>query len=361
MKLEKVFLLFGIVFVICGNTFAYSPYVNTIKQNIPKKSFLSIASFPQTAADASFVERVENKTEGYKPYFNRSAFSGMSIEEQDELESMAYRADVERLWILRNRPIETYCKRYPYDTENCDGVDVSSVEYVQPNIEYTPEINVNVPYMSAALSAENIGKYNLKTHNGGCTPPERSDWWRNDIQTTGQYANSEAAFEKFMITAFRKEGACGSHPNDRGGYTCYGCASNGLCAGVDFATITRAKVEDLAYSKIYKQYNIDKLPDAFRGYAMWGIWGSGPVTGIHLFQDALGVPRSNKIDDTTIRAAESYVGDFADVYTRGREKFFYDIVNRDPSQKVFLNGWLNGLKLLKPSGCHVVPNNPIYR
>lgn len=374
MRIKIAVLLFGIPLTMYGNVFAVSPYATTIQQNIQKKSFLHTTSFPTTIADIPFAARIQNKREGYLPYFNRSAFAGLTIQEQDELESMAYRAEQRRITMLANEPLTTFCTEYPEDshctTQTTDTPSVNPHPHIQttlPDSIYptSPQPimlpGVDTPYMRAALTPENINKYGLKTHNGGCTPPERSNHWRNKIQTTGQYQYSNPAFEKFMITAFRKEGECVNHPNDRGGYTCYGCASNGLCAGIDFNTITRGKVENLAYEKIYKKYNIDKLPDAFRGYVLWGMWGSGSVTGIKQFQGALGVKKTGKIDDATIYAAEHYTGDFADTYTKNREQFLRNIVDRDPTQKVFLRGWLNGLALLRPSGCHIVSTNPIYR
>ena len=369
--MTKNIAIFAMAFygtMTCGNAFAVSPYANTIKQNIAPKSFLTVASFPQTAADATFIERVQSKAEGYS-YFNRSAFSDMSIEEQDELESMAYRAELQRLRALIYDTHDDYCHNYPM-ADGCPGALTDATpqqpQTTQPESIYqttTPTTTnyMYTPYMRAALTAENINKYGLSTHNGECTPPERSNHWKNQILTSGYYQHTAPAFEKFMITAFRKEGGCVNDPDDRGGYTCYGCASNGLCRGVDFNTISRGKVENLAYSNIYTKYNIDKLPDAFRGYALWGMWGSGAITGIKQFQSTLGVQTTGKIDDATIRAAETYTGDFADAYTNNREQFLRNIVARDPKQKKFLNGWLRGLELLRPSGCHVVPTNPIYR
>ena len=378
MKIRSIILLFGIPLVVCGNVFAVSPYATTIGQNTPRKSFLTVASFPTTVADAPFIARVQNKTEGYRPYFNRSAFADLTLDEQDELEQMAYRAEVERLDDLRDNPLPVHCQNYPDDSAcpNASGdtapsspsgtatvppSDSGSIYPVTPLRPISPNVTQNVPYMRANLTPDNIAKYNLKTHNGGCTPPERSNHWKNTFFTSGRYERTTPAFEKFMITAFRKEGGCGSHPNDHGGYTCYGCASRGLCAGIDMKDVTRSTVEDLAYNKIYKKYNVEKLPDAFRGYLLWGMWGSGSVTGIKQFQGTLGVPRTGQIDTATIRAAETYTGDFASAYTQNREQFYRNIVARDPSQKVFLKGWLNGLQLLQPSGCHVVPTNPIYR
>ena len=363
--------------IVCGNVFAVSPYANTIKQNIPKKSFLVPTSFPKTIADVPFAARIENKRAGYRPYFNRSAFAGLTIEEQNELEQMAYRAELERQESRSNNPLPVHCGLFPGDTGCPDETPIpdpnpaiinTSAETIYPiDIPTTPvtQPNVNIPnpmpYMRAALTNDNVKKYGLKTHNGGCTPSEHSNHWSNKILTSGRYQQTDPAFEKFMITSFRKEGSCGNHPNDHGGYTCYGCASRGLCSGIDMSQVTRPLVEDLYYTKVYTKYNVAKLPDAFRGYIMWGMSGSGSVTGIKQFQGVLGVPLTGKIDDATIRAAENYAGDFAAAYTTNREQFLRNIVARDPSQKVFLKGWLNGLALLRPSGCHVVPTNPIYR
>ena len=301
------------------------------------------------------------------PYFNRSAFAGMSLEEVNELESMAYRAELNRLRMLHTMPLNQYCIDNPYDSENCQGDDESVTTAggdTSGSIYPTsiPTISVsNGLYMTASLTPENIAKYNLKKYDGGCTPPERSDKWKNEILTSYKYQFSAPSFYKFMITAFRKEGGCVNDPNDRGGYTCYGCASNGLCRGVDMKNISREKVEDLAYENIFRKYHLDRLPDAFRGYALWGMWGSGAVTGIKQFQATLGVPQTGQIDDATVYAAEHYNGDFAAAYTQNREQFLRNIVARDSSQRKFLDGWLRGLELLRPSGCHVVPTNPITR
>ena len=355
---------------ICGNVFAVSQYASTIQQNTPSKSFLTVASFPTTAADTSFVERMESKREGYQ-YFNRSAFSNLTIEEQDELETMFRRAEMDRLSKLRTSSRPVYCSNYPSDNEHCPETILSAMNYQQvtPESIYdnlaqaqsTPTTQSGL-YMSMALTPQNVAMYNLKTHNGGCTPPEHSNWGRNYIQTSGRYENIDAPFEKFMITAFRKEGDCGTLENDSGGYTCYGCASkNGLCSGIDMKNVTRSMVEDLAYDKIYRAYHVDRLPDAFRGYAMWAMWGSGAVVGIKIFQAALNVPQTGQIDDATVRAAENYRGNFADTYVKVQEQAYRNIVAKNGKKNDFLRGWLNSLELLRPSGCHVVPTNPISR
>ena len=147
-------------------------------------------SFPSTAADASFVERVENKRAGYKPYFDRSAFADLTIEEQDELESMAYRAELQRLNTYNNSSLYTYCQTYP-DTDECGGIQPTTLP-TRP--DFIIEHNSDSLFMSVALTPENISQYNLATHNGGCTPPEYSTWASNQILTSGHYQHTAPSF-----------------------------------------------------------------------------------------------------------------------------------------------------------------------
>lgn len=367
MMLNNLFFVIISISILCGNLFAVSPYAMTIQQNIQKKSFLAPISFPTTAADASFITKMQIKRDDYLPYFDRSAFITLDDEEIDELKSMMYRAEIARQEAFNNSTLQEYCEQYPEDAERCpltgnESAFVAPPDNVFDNLFPTNQTgNSTDYYMSMALTPENIAAYNLKTYNGGCTPSDRSNWWRNYIQTSSRYERIDAPFEKFMATAFRKEGDCGQLANDPGGYTCFGCASNGLCNGVDMRRVTRGLVEDLAYRKMYKAYHVDRLPDAFRGYAMWGIWGSGPRTGIRLFQAALNIQQTGKIDNATISAAQNYQGDFGDIYTRVQEKFYRNLAASSPRHRNFLNGWLNSLPLLRTSGCHVVPTSPIYR
>lgn len=352
---QRHIILAGIIFAICGNVFAYSPYTNTITNNLPKKSFLTAAAFPTTVADTNFVERVESKAIGYEPYFNRSAFTELSIEELDELETMIHRAEIEQQYLLRTLPISEYCAIY-YTDAICVGTVYAEYAGQTQGYQYTanPEYD-NLLYMSAALSQENINNYKLAAYNGRCTPsvqPSNKNL-DNRILTSGRYANTDPAFEKFMIAAFRKEGECGK---DVGGWACYGCHSSGLCAGIDMNTVTRSKVEDLAYQNIYIKDNIYKLPDAFRGYAMWGIWGSGSVIGANIFQRALGIQETGKIDDKTIQAATEYRGDFAYAYFRAQKDFYDYLIRKEPEKfSRFRNGWYIALELLPASGCHFIP------
>ena len=72
-----------------------------------------------------------------------------------------------------------------------------------------------------------------------------NDFFKNQILTSGQYETVSPAFEKALITVFRKEGGCGTIKNDPCGYTCYGIGSSSKCSGVVVHSASEA--EDFYY------------------------------------------------------------------------------------------------------------------
>ncbi len=183
-----------------------------------------------------------------------------------------------------------------------------------------------------------------------CTPPSSSGGtFKSDILTTGRYASVSPAFEKAMITKFRTEGGCGEHPDDPGGYTCFGVSSK-FFPTVKNPGFSRADAEDIAYNSFWKKHNIDKLPDAISGDVFMALWGTGSKkNSIGLLQEILGLKNTGVIDDATISAAKNYTG--SDLRTRfldRREAQFRQ------GNKTFRRGWLNGLNLYRANGCHTI-------
>ena len=183
-----------------------------------------------------------------------------------------------------------------------------------------------------------------------CTPPSSSGGtFKSDILTTGRYASVSPAFEKAMITKFRTEGGCGEHPDDPGGYTCFGVSSK-FFPTVKNPGFSRANAEDIAYNSFWKKHNIDKLPDAISGDVFMALWGTGSKkNSIGLLQEILGLKNTGVIDDATISAAKNYTG--SDLRTRfldRREAQFRQ------GNKTFRRGWLNGLNLYRANGCHTI-------
>lgn len=323
------------------------------------KSILQPATFPLTTDDLSFAQRIENKTAGYKVY------EGLSPYEQIKIEEALGKLEAQRQHDEETMSPNEYCQIYPLD-ETCNPTPELEQEIIAIGDAPVSEVQVE----SAGQPMPNLGENSIssvpgqgfsnKIHGGKCTPSQRSNWFPNKILTSGKYESIDAPFEKAMIQIFRVEGECGSHPNDSGGYTCYGISSVAN-PDVDFTALTRPKVEDLTYQRYYKSYGIDRLPDVVRGDVLRGGFGSGQTVGIKKLQQTLGVSQTGKVDDNLIRTAENYSGDIHNAYWDTMQQFYIGLAEKNPKYKVFLNGWMNGVRLFRENGCHVVPSQPLTR
>ena len=79
------------------------------------------------------------------------------------------------------------------------------------------------------------------------------------------------------------------------------------------------------------------------------VWGSG-ANGIKIPQRILGVQADGIVGPKTLRAVNNAdPRTLFDTIKAERKAFLYRIVERDPSQKRFIKGWLNRLNALKYS------------
>jgi len=341
---------------------------------------IAAASFPATINDVSFSDRMENLAAGYAPYKDAKAYLGMDVETEEEalarqLRTLEARRQLDEIQLSH----EEYCKKY-FDEEKCpqDRGRLNEIIAIgnspaHPNAN-TPQQPAAVPGTQqnppAAQPTQNTPSTHPtahggviasnRIHDGPCTPSTRSNNFRNEILTTGRYEQIDPAFEKMMVQIFRVEGDCGSHPNDPGGYTCYGYAQN-YNRDIDVRKLTRGGAEDRTYERFYKAKGIDKLPDAIRGDVLRGDFGSGPGAGVKKLQRTLGLKETGNVDNTLIQAAENFNGDLHDAYWDTMQQFYINITERKPERKVFLKGWMNGVKLMRENGCHVEPLQPLTR
>ena len=336
-------------------------------------SLLTGGTFPKTANDVSFQDRMENKAAGYEPYKDLSAYKLITIESEEK----AMQRRIDRLEEIRRQDItrlskEEYCDKYPLD-DSCpqhpgleeeivsigDNPNKQNPETQPPVLRPTPprpEINISVtPSKPQAISNNNA------TYGQKCTPSAYSDNFVNKILTSGRYETIDPAFEKAMVQIFRMEGECGNHPADSGGYTCYGFAQN-YNPDIDVRQLTRPGAEDRTYTRIYQANGIDKLPDSIRGDVLRGSFGSG-LYGVQQLQKVLNLPQTKRgiITDEIAQAARDYDGDLHNAYWDSMQQYYQGIVQRKPSQKVFLKGWMNGVKLMRENGCNVEPARPLTR
>lgn len=213
----------------------------------------------------------------------------------------------------------------------------------------------------AAAPAPAPTQYDYHTRGGACTPSDHSKWFKNKILTSGKYEQIDPAFEKSMATFFRMEGECTNDAADRGGYTCYGISQKAN-PDVNVSHLTRPQAEDLTYQRYYRANGLDKLPDSVRGDVLRGIFGSG-TGGITKMQKVLNLPQQKTftVSDEMVQAIENYQGDLHNDYWDTMQQFYIDITKRNPSQKKFLKGWMNSVRLMRENGCHVQPHQPLYR
>lgn len=350
-------------------------------------SLLQPVSFPQTATDTTMVDRMENKRIGYEPFKDKSAYTTITLETEEQalqrqLDSLERQRQVDKAVMSKAE----FCDKYPLDdscpqhpgleeeifaignrpkpqqpaptTNNAatgTGGTGATPAPAQPSPS-TPSRPGTAPATTTALSATDN-----RTRGGPCTPSAHSDNYTNKILTSGKYESIDPAFEKTMVQIFRLEGECGGHPNDSGGYTCYGFAQR-YNPDIDVRNLTRAGAEDRTYTRYYTANGIEKLPDSIRGDVLRGVFGSG-IYGVQQLQKVLNVPttRDGKVSDALVRAAMEYEGDLHNAYWDNMQQYYRNLVQRRPKDKVFLKGWMNGVKLMRENGCHVVPTRPLTR
>lgn len=149
-------------------------------------------------------------------------------------------------------------------------------------------------------------------------------------------------------------------PLDRGGATKYG-VTIGTLQGLKYDTNHDGKVnvddvkslsyDDFKYiikSQYWDRWKADLIDNqSLANLVVDWLWGSGKH-GIIIPQRCLGVPADGIVGMKTINALNGANQRiiFNKVW-QARKQFYLDIVTKNPSQKKWLNGWLNRLNELK--------------
>lgn len=382
--------------------------------NASGKSVLTATKFPTTASDAFFTTKTQNAQVGYLPYKNIRAFQEIELESEEEyLNRLIRTSESRRQHDFNTMTRAQYCKNYPLDDKYCPQTTGlyeatiaignrpsaqpskpprttthphpaptitphptqpekttkpgTSEQPAQPAQPIEPEQPAKPEQPAPTATGKFVG-YNAsgrsvyadKTISGGpCTLPQRSNHWPNKILTTGKYEQIDPAFEKAMITVFRKEGDCVNDPSDSGGYTCYGVSQRNN-PEVNVSTITRADAEQIGYNKYYAQYNMHALPDHIRGDVFQMGWNAGPGTAIKRLCDTLHIPQRTRIDDGIVDAAKNYTGDLHNDFWDVQQQYYIEISKRGDNKK-FLTGWMNGVRLSRENGCHTETTDPLLR
>lgn len=303
----------------------------------PAFAKLSAMSFPKTINDLSFKSRVDNATDGYKPFLDKKAYQELNIVPGEE--------------IYTDRIIATEEAK----SEN-SAIKINTPTYEDTNA--TPPNQNEIVYTGYTIGGGRVIQ-NYSVIGGSCYPANRDRNFTNTILTTGKYEKTDPAFEKAMITLFRKEGGCGTIKNDPCGYTCYGIGSDPKCSGI--VVSSRAEAENFYYQNIWTKYKIYKLPDVISPDIFIAAVSSGPGTALSQFRVFLGLSSSTgPVDDAMVYAVQKYDGNIHDDWMNKRDQFLQKVAQKRYNGAI-ANGYKNAIELKRKNGCHVQPQQPLMR
>lgn len=155
------------------------------------------------------------------------------------------------------------------------------------------------------------------------------------------------------------EGGYVNHPNDKGGATNKGVTLStfrkyfGKTKTVnDLKNITNEQWQYIFKKGYWDRWKADLIKNQSIAELLvdW-LYNSG-TWGVKYPQQVLGVVSDGVVGPKTIAAINSYPNQaelFYKLWNR-RKKHYEDIVKKNPSQKVFLKGWMNRLNSFKYNG-----------
>lgn len=170
-------------------------------------------------------------------------------------------------------------------------------------------------------------------------------WEASTIVKAGE--TLEQAFLRAKKTGWAND------PADTGGATMVGitlntykiyCKNKGLKTPTtaDLKNITFAQWKDVAYNMYWKKCGGDGINDqSVANMIVDWVWHSG-VGMIKKVQTLVGVTADGAVGPKTV-AAINNAADLKKKLYEARKAFFEAIVRRNPSQKKWMNGWMNRL------------------
>ncbi|HMN89087.1 MAG TPA: glycosyl hydrolase 108 family protein [Saprospiraceae bacterium] len=167
-----------------------------------------------------------------------------------------------------------------------------------------------------------------------------------------------ADFELAAARVLKLEGGYQNNPNDKGNYnslnknvgTNYGVSARLYESWIgrpptvaDMKAITLTLAKKIYRERFWNKIKGDQIRDQQLATLVFdGAINHGVHRGVSLLQEVLQVAVTGSMDNTTLQALNNQ--NAAKVYHAYRErriKFYNAIVAKDPTQKVFLVGWLN--------------------
>jgi lysozyme family protein len=164
--------------------------------------------------------------------------------------------------------------------------------------------------------------------------------------------------DEMIADIIRREGGYSNHKNDHGGATKYGITLETLSkwrgrpTGIEnVKRLTKTEAADIYRTEYFLIPKINLLPLELRPVVFDMAVNMGPKQAIKILQRVIadylpgisidGVIGSKTLDAINELASVISYRYFVCQITGERINFYRGLVNRDPSQAVFLNGWEN--------------------
>lgn len=159
------------------------------------------------------------------------------------------------------------------------------------------------------------------------------------------------SFESALAKTLGFEGGVSDHADDRGGLTKWGVTQGAYDAwrtttGQEkrlVTEMTEAEMRAIYLDDYWFPAGCDKLPDDLADAVFDMAVNSHPRAAIKALQRTVGVADDGVIGPVTIAAANEAGPYVALKFLKQRAALYRDILKRDPSQVVFLAGWVNRL------------------
>lgn len=162
---------------------------------------------------------------------------------------------------------------------------------------------------------------------------EVGPWFKLDDDTIAGLCDTKAQKRK---TGYVND------PDDPGGETKFGVAKNSN-PGINIKKMSWPMAKTIYQMKYWKVGKCELLPGKLAFAHFDACVNHGPKTAIKMLQRAVGVNDDGALGPATLKAVNQKLvtEDVLKLMLNERRKFFAAIVAKNPTQKKFLNGWLN--------------------
>jgi len=135
--------------------------------------------------------------------------------------------------------------------------------------------------------------------------------------------------------------------NDPGGETKYGISKN-KNPNIDIARLDWPSAEAIYYNDYWLAGHCDKLPGRIAALQFDGNVNNGVNQSAKFLQRSIGVVADGSIGPATLAAiANADPINVCNLICNQRAIFYNDIVSRNPSQSIYLNGWLRRINEMR--------------